>query len=176
MDSLGDREEFQAPDLQSLPTLNISRRTYASRDMFDSITIIQGIIRKCLSASSMAFSFSGGHCGTLLPSVFALLQHSHSSSLNAFCIIPMRRRPGGRSESLWSSCSTASTASGYHFVIRVITGGWLLWRFVLSRRDIILQRPRCSKRQLQAADLVPQGRAVCLVGHGSCLVGKMPYE
>ena len=34
----------------------------------------------------------------------------------------MRRRPGGRSESLWSSCSTASTASGYHFVIRVITG------------------------------------------------------
>ena len=78
MDSLGDREEFQAPDLQSLPTLNISRRTYASRDMFDSITIIQGIIRKCLSASSLAFSFSGGHCGTLLPSVFALLQHSHS--------------------------------------------------------------------------------------------------
>ena len=102
--------------------------------------------------------------------------HSHSSRLNALCIISVRCRPGGCSESLWSSCSTASTASGYHFVIRVITGGWLLWRFVLSRRDIILQRPRCSKRQLQAADLVPQGRAVCLVGHGSCLVGKMPYE
>ena len=49
--------------------------------------------------------------------------YSHSSRLNELCIISMRRRPSGCSESLWSSCSTASTASGYHFVIRVITGG-----------------------------------------------------
>ncbi len=72
--------------------------------------------------------------------------YSHSSSPNAFCIISVRHRPGGRSESLWSSYSTASTASGYHFVIRVITGGWLLWRISLFRGDIILQRTRYSKR------------------------------
>lgn len=74
--------------------------------------------------------------------------HFHSSKPNAFCIIFKRHRPGGCSESLCSSCSTASTASGYHFVIRVITGGWLLWRISLFRGDIILQRTRYSKRQL----------------------------
>ena len=50
--------------------------------------------------------------------------YSHSSKPNAFCIIFVRCRPDGCSESLWPSYSTTSTASGYHFVIRVITG-WL---------------------------------------------------
>ena len=48
--------------------------------------------------------------------------HSHSLRLNTFCIIYVCPIPSDGSDSLWHSYSTACTASGYHSVIRVITG------------------------------------------------------
>ena len=52
----------------------------------------------------------------------AFLIYSHSLRLNTFCIIYVCPIPSDGSDSLWHSYSTACTASGYHSVIRVITG------------------------------------------------------
>ena len=51
-----------------------------------------------------------------------LFRHCHSLRLNTFCIIYVCPIPSDGSDSLWHSYSTACTASGYHSVIRVITG------------------------------------------------------
>ena len=52
----------------------------------------------------------------------SLLQ-SHSLRLNTFCIINMCLIPGGDSDSLWYSYSSAYTAFGYQNVITMITKG-----------------------------------------------------
>ena len=57
----------------------------------------------------------------LLLSFFAVEYHSHSLRLNALCVIYVCLIPSGDSDSLRHSYSTACTASGYRFVIRVIT-------------------------------------------------------
>lgn len=50
------------------------------------------------------------------------VSYSHSLRLNALCVIYVCPIPSDGSDSLWHSYSTARTASGYHSVIRVITG------------------------------------------------------
>ena len=49
--------------------------------------------------------------------------YSHSLMLNTFCIINVSLIPGGDSEPLWYSYSSAYTAFGYQNVITVITRG-----------------------------------------------------
>lgn len=51
-----------------------------------------------------------------------LFRYSHPLRLNTFCIIYVCPIPSDGSDSLCHSYSTACTASGYHSVIRVITG------------------------------------------------------
>ena len=51
-----------------------------------------------------------------------LFHYSHSLRLNTFCIIYVCPIPSDGSDSLWHSYSIACIASGYHSVIRVITG------------------------------------------------------
>ena len=48
--------------------------------------------------------------------------YSHTLRLNTFCIIYVCPIPSDGSDSLWHSYSIACIASGYHSVIRVITG------------------------------------------------------
>ena len=74
--------------------------------------------------------------------------HSHSLRLNTFCIIIVCLIPSGDSDSLWYSYSTACTTSGYHFVIRVITGETvLLWRFEDFHKYSIAQNGCWRKRK-----------------------------
>ena len=54
------------------------------------------------------------------------VSYSHSLRLNALCVIYVYLIPSGDSDSLRHSYSTACTASGYHFVISVITGETVL--------------------------------------------------
>ncbi len=54
------------------------------------------------------------------------VSYSHSLRLNALCVIYVCLIPSGDSDSLRHSYSIACTASGYHFVIRVITGETVL--------------------------------------------------
>ena len=50
-------------------------------------------------------------------------RHSHSLTLNTFCIINVCLIPSGDSDSLWYSYSLAYTAFGYQNVITMITRG-----------------------------------------------------